>query len=212
MKKSLFLAALLLFAVSGFADTIINNFNGYSDYWHPFGYPNTATYGELFTAPSGVSNLASMSFYMGSSLGGGNIVTGAYVATWTGSMAGTLLYDSGAINYDNVGDEQITVNPNVGVNPGSEYVMFLSISKYYGQSGGTAAISQGLTNPNLNGFVYNNNSGDFNSLFTSAWNGPLSPDWAVNLDFNSGVPEPGSLVLMGSGILGLAGMLRRKLF
>ena len=28
MKKSLFLAALLLFAVSGFADTIINNFNG----------------------------------------------------------------------------------------------------------------------------------------------------------------------------------------
>jgi len=213
MKKSLFLAALLLFAVSGFADTIINNFNGYSDYWHPYGYPNTATYGELFTAPSGVSNLSSFGFYMGDSLGGGNILTGAYIATWNGSEAGTLLYDSGQINYDNVGNEFINVsNANVAVTPGSQYVMFLSISKYYGQSGGTTYVSQGGTNPNLNGFVYNNNSGDFNSLFTTAWSGPLTPDWAVNLDFNSGVPEPGSLVLMGSGVLGLAGMLRRKLF
>ena len=65
MKKSLFLAALLLVAVSGFAQVSVNNFNGYSDYWHPFGYPNTATYGELFTAPGSVSNLSSFSFYMG---------------------------------------------------------------------------------------------------------------------------------------------------
>src|SRR5690242_15403784 len=100
MKKTLFLAALLLVAVSGFADTNYNNFNGYSDYWHPFGYPNTATYGELFTAPNnGDTNLASMSFYMGSSLGGGNIITGAYVGTWTGDRLGTLLYDSGSFNY-----------------------------------------------------------------------------------------------------------------
>ena len=90
MKKSLFLAAILLVAMTGFADTVINNFSGYSDYWHPYGYPNTATYGELFTAPTGVSNLANFSFYMGSSLGGGNIITGAYIATWTGSMAGSL--------------------------------------------------------------------------------------------------------------------------
>ncbi len=54
-----------------------------------------------------------MSFYMGSSLGGGNIITGAYVATWNGSMAGTLLYDSGSFNYDNNGDEQLTWNPTL---------------------------------------------------------------------------------------------------
>jgi hypothetical protein len=212
MKKSLLLAALLLVATCGFADTVINNFGGFNDYWHPFGYPNTATYGELFTAPSGVSNLSSFSFYMGSSLGGGNIITGAYIATWNGSMAGTLLYDSGQINYDNIGDEQITVNnANVGVTPGQQYVMFLSISNFYGQSGGEAYVSQGNTDPNLNGFVYNNNAGDFSALFNTAWSGPLSPDWAVNLDFNS-VPEPSSLLMLGTGILGGIGVLRRKLF
>jgi len=214
MKKSLFLAALLLLAVSAFANTEYNNFTGYSDYWHPFGNPNTATYGEVFTAPSGSdTNLASFSFYMGSAAAPGDIITGAYIATWTGSHAGTLLYDSGSFDYDNAGDEKLTWNPNVAVTPNQQYVMFLSVSKYYGQSAGEAYVSQGTQINGLNGFAYYNNSGNFNSLFTNNWdaNG-LTPNWAVDLQFNSSVPEPGSLVLMGSGVLGLAGILRRKLF
>jgi len=36
--------------------------------------------------------------------------------------------------------------------------------------------------------------------------------WVTSVDVEgNGVPEPGSLVLMGSGVLGLAGVLRRKL-
>jgi hypothetical protein len=212
MKKSLFLAAVLLFAISGFADTVVNNFNGYSNYWNPFGYPNTSTYGEVFTAPSGVSNLSSFSFYMGTPINAGPIITGAYIATWSGSEAGSLLYSSAAYTYDNLGNEELTFSPGtLGVNPGQQYVMFMSISQYYGQSAGTTYISQGGTNQYLNGFVYNNNAGDFSALFNTAWSGPLSPDWAVNLDFNS-VPEPGSLMLLGTGILGGIGVLRRKLF
>ena len=203
------LVAVLLFAVSGFADTTYNNFNGYSDYWHPFGYPDTSTYGELFTSPNnGDNNLASFSFYMGSPALAGNIITGAYIATWTGTHAGTLLYSNGPINYDNLGNEQITINTGgLGLTANTQYVMFLSVSNFYGQSAGQAYVSQGTSITGLNGFVYFNNEGNFNELFTNAWNGPLSPDWAVNLHF---VPEPGTLGLIALGGLGLVGALRKR--
>jgi hypothetical protein len=209
MKMSLPLIAVLLFAVSGFADTSYNNFNGYSDFWHPYGFPDTSTYGELFTSPNNSdNNLASFSFYMGSAALGGNIITGAYIATWTGSMAGTLLYSAGPINYDNLGNEQITINTGgLALNSNTQYVMFLSVSNFYGQSTGQAFASQGTSITGLNGFVYNNNAGDFNALFTTAWQGPLSPDWAVNLHF---VPEPGTLGLIALGGLGLVGALRKR--
>jgi hypothetical protein len=36
--------------------------------------------------------------------------------------------------------------------------------------------------------------------------------FVTGIDVEGNVPEPGSLILMGSGVLGLAGVLRRKLF
>lgn len=51
---------------------------------------------------------------------------------------------------------------------------------------------------------------DANDVWVN-WQG-LTPDASsyVNFQFGS-VPEPGSLVLLGSGVLGAAGLLRRKL-
>ncbi len=66
LMRALVASTALAAAGSTFADTIYNNFNGYSDFWHPFGNPNTATYGETFTAPTnGDVNLQDFGFYMG---------------------------------------------------------------------------------------------------------------------------------------------------
>ena len=54
-------------AASTFADSVYSNFIGYNNRLFQFGYPNTATYGETFTAPiNGDVNLQDFGFYMGS--------------------------------------------------------------------------------------------------------------------------------------------------
>jgi len=50
---------------------------------------------------------------------------------------------------------------------------------------------------------------DVTRRFISTSGTPLQ--WVTGVDVEGTVPEPGSLILMGSGVLGLAGVLRRKI-
>jgi hypothetical protein len=84
----------------------------------------------------------------------------------------------------------------------------LSVSQYYGQSSGESYISQGSATIPGGNFVYYNNGGDFNALFNSGWDATgFKPDWAITAQFGA-VPLPPSLLLMGSGLLGLVGWRR----
>jgi hypothetical protein len=217
MRKTLLLVGLLLVAASSFADTTYNNYIGFNPFWEPLGNPNTATYGEIFTAPSAPdTNLDNFSFWLADAVTPGDIILGGYIATWTGTNAGTLLYSSAPVDYPNVGENKLTFSTGgLALNPGQQYVMFLSVSQFYGQSAGEAQIDAGSSIPGLNGFAYYNNSGDFNALFNSPWDAQgITPDWAVELNFTggNGVPEPGTLMMLGTGLLGGLGVLRRKLF
>ncbi len=221
MKRTLLalLATLMLLTVSGFADTQYDSFAGYQPYWHPLGYPNTATYGETFNAPSnGDDFLQSFSLYLAGPYSSGDIIMSAYIASWTGTHAGNLLYTSAPVDYPNTGNAQLSFGPGLGIQltPGATYVAFLSISQYYGQSQGESYISIGNGTIPGGSFVYYNNSGDFNELFTNNWDGVgLQPDLAFTADFtNSGsgsTPEPGTLTMLATGLLGTFAVLRRKL-
>ena len=120
MRKSQVLCAVLLLSMSAFATTTINNFTGFNDGWNPFGAQpgTTQTYGEVFTAPQGVSDISSFSFYTGDPINPGSITAEAFIGSWHNDRVGTVLYDSGGFTYDNLGNEALNFNtaPNgVGV-------------------------------------------------------------------------------------------------
>jgi hypothetical protein len=187
LLRALVTGTALAAAGSIFADTIYNNFAGYDgEYWFNFGYPNTATYGETFRAPvNGDTNLQDFGFYMGHPTTSGNILLRAYIATWTGALAGTLLYTSADYDYANTGNEHLTFTTGgLTLTPGATYVAFLSVSELYGQSAGQTHVTDGAPTIPGGNFVWSNNSGDFGSLFTTVWsNTGAKPDWAFNATF-----------------------------
>ncbi len=139
----------------------------------------------------------------------GNIVghspnLGDYLfATWTAPSAGTVGTQSGMVWY-----------AHSVVSRSNDWALFFDNSTL---ASGSVTNGQGLTNPDTfssAGFAVN--AGDTISLGIRKTNlqqfGSLAGmDLTFTFTPTQSTPEPGSLVLLGSGIVGLAGVLRRKL-
>ena len=97
-----------------------------------WGYPDTATYGQTVTAPSGDNVLRSFSFYVRTE---GTITYRAEVYAWDGTKAtGSALFESPPRTVGPTGgefEEVETVTGGVPLTPGQQYVLFLSVSKDY---------------------------------------------------------------------------------
>jgi hypothetical protein len=123
-------AAALIAPATGQASTTLSTFSAWngSAYINQFGDPDTATYGQTVTAPSGTNRLSSFTFYVELPTG---LVFRPYVYAWSGTQAtGPALYEGPETHTTEARVFQpVTINTGgVLVTPGQKYVLFFSIS------------------------------------------------------------------------------------
>ncbi len=216
LYKSLVLACVCFasYTPAAQAATVISN--GAADgSIFPFGYPDTVTYGQVFTAPI---NGKLKSFSLGLNGGVGALFGG--VGTWNGTPTFELTYGSPVTLFTSAitpstAAQTFTFNPNVAVTAGERYVAYLST---YGVPGANAVTTMPTTTnvaPGIDYFVFNNTS---NPAGNSSWNyfvdianfGLGNAQFSATFEEIPPVPEPATWVMMIVGFGMIGGTLRRQ--
>ncbi len=200
---SLSLLALCLAAVPAMAQTVYSNgaINGTTDAWTiNFGF----VVSDTFTTPGGpVSGLA-----FGAWTFPGDVLQSAEVQITSAEFGGTTFFD-GVVNFSQSGCSGNQYGFNVCTETGSFGPVNLA--------GGTYWLNLDNAVVNSGDPVYwDENSGPSSASENSVGTIPSEAFTVLGgtstTSGGTSVPEPSSIMLFGSGILGLAGVLRRKLF
>jgi hypothetical protein len=203
----------MLTAVPAVAQTVYNNgpIDGNTDAWTiNFGFVQS----DNFTVTGGNSTITGFSF--GAWLFPGDILTSAELSITSGENGGTTYFDQilnftqGTCSYPNQYGYNICQENSSfrgpTLNSGTYWVNLQNAvvpsgdPVYWDQNEGPSLAS-------------NNSVGTMPSeAFTVLGTGSSTTSSSTSTTSTGTVPEPSSVMLFGSGILGLAGMLRRKLW
>ena len=204
---SLSLLALCLVALPAMADTVYDNgpINGTTDAWTiNFGF----VVSDSFTVSGGGATVNGLAF--GAWLFPGDVLQSAEVSITDAEFGGTTFFD-GVVNFTQSGCVGNQYGYNVCTETGSFTDTALADGTYW----------LNLQNASVNTgdpIYWDENSGPSQASENSVGTIPseaftLTGTGGTTTTTTSGtVPEPSSIMLFGSGILGLAGVLRRKLF
>ena len=201
------LACLMLSAVPASAATTIDTGVSSSLYSCQWGFPNTATYGQTITVPSGDSLLDGFSFHVMQFRDGftglptntpATIAYRAYLYSWTGSMAtGSALWTSGPQTLTTTAGssavQELAFNTGaLPLDPGAQYVAFLSVSEDYAANttGDKACFANAATSYSGGSWAFMNNAGDASKWTTTAWSVSSATDLAFKASFSSPAPPP----------------------
>jgi len=161
------------------------SWNG-ADFISSFGWPDTATYGQLITVPISDTALESFSFYMNLP---DTVTFRGYVYAWdvTNSRAtGPALYESPTmVTAGNGNFERVEFKTGgIPLTPGGKYVLFASVSKLSGSGYGNwgNVPDRAYTGGN---FVYLNNGTDESKWTSTAWSTYLTIDLAFTATFGT---------------------------
>lgn len=176
---------LLVPAIAHASTTTLSNvgeFTGIDEF--PFGDPNTATYGEVITVPSGQDMLKGFTFYLEEPTG---LIFRPYIFEWNGTQAvGSALYEGSNLHTESdasgVYEPVHVTTPGVPVKEGQQYVVFFSTSKNEAEDKGTR-LSGAWGRVNSESFgsgVYINNG--FNPNHWTEPMGSLSPEEVAEND------------------------------
>lgn len=181
--------------------------------------PNTATYGEVITAPS-TSTLTDFSFWLQAQAGW---EFQAFVAPWDSvnhDLAGPMSYLSSVETSVNPSLVQYSLTGvNVPVLAGDLYVLGVTIDNVYSHDAGRGAALMGGTlfsgSTPTDYFVWSNDSGN-GALLHASWNNTGCAvqgcgQAAFQADFGAvPTPEPATLTLTAFGLAGAVARYRRR--